>query len=323
MKGEHRIVVENHRVKYELSVKRNITIIRGDSATGKTELLRLIDEYDRDRVSSGVTIHCDKKCRVLTGSDWNIRLNGIKDSIVFVDEENRFIHSKEFAEAVRFSDNYYVLITRDDISTLPYSAMEIYGLKESGKYVNAKKVYNEMFRLYGDYSRSQKVSPGSVLTEDSAAGFQFFKSLCDENGILCVSAEGKSQIYNKLKTGDYSECLIVADGAAFGSEMDLVMKYLKEHSGSVLYLPESFEWLILKSGVLRDSEVEKILESPEEYIESSEYFSWERYFTALLIEKTKDTYLSYSKKELNEVYLREEIQEQILNVMENIRFEKK
>ena len=39
-------------------------------------------------------------------------------------------------------------------------------------------------------------------------------------------------------------------------------------------------------------------QASEEYIESSEFFSWERYFTKLLIEQTKGTYLKYKKSRL-------------------------
>ena len=63
----------------------------------------------------------------------------------------------------------------------------------------------------------------------------------------------------------------------------------------MLYLPESFEWLILLSDVLNDREIMHILDNPYEYIESREYFSWERFFTKLLTEKSEDTYLAYSK----------------------------
>ena len=41
------------------------------------------------------------------------------------------------------------------------------------------------------------------------------------------------------------------------------------------------------------------IESPSDYIESSDYFSRERFFTALLVEKTRGSYLQYSKSRLN------------------------
>ena len=46
MKGKYHIIVQNSRVKFEFDIKRNITIVRGDSATGKTTLVSLIDTYD-------------------------------------------------------------------------------------------------------------------------------------------------------------------------------------------------------------------------------------------------------------------------------------
>ena len=38
MKGTHRIIVQNKRIRYDFEIKRNITVIRGNSATGKTAL---------------------------------------------------------------------------------------------------------------------------------------------------------------------------------------------------------------------------------------------------------------------------------------------
>ena len=42
MTGKYDIEIYNKRVHYHLTVKRNITVIQGDSATGKTELLRMM-----------------------------------------------------------------------------------------------------------------------------------------------------------------------------------------------------------------------------------------------------------------------------------------
>ena len=70
MKGKYGIEVYNSRVHYALSVKRNITILNGNSGTGKTELIRLVGEYEENGASSGITLRCDRKCRVLTSADW-------------------------------------------------------------------------------------------------------------------------------------------------------------------------------------------------------------------------------------------------------------
>ena len=44
MKGKHRVIVSTKRLKYDFEIRRNITIIQGDSATGKTTLVDMIRE---------------------------------------------------------------------------------------------------------------------------------------------------------------------------------------------------------------------------------------------------------------------------------------
>lgn len=77
--------------------------------------------------SSGVDVVCDVPCRPLEGRDWKVILDGLSGYIIFIDEENRFINTEEFAAAVKGSDNYFVLITRENLYNLPYSVEEIYG----------------------------------------------------------------------------------------------------------------------------------------------------------------------------------------------------
>ena len=60
MTGKYDIEIYNKRVHYHLTVKRNITVIQGDSATGKTELLRMISDYENNGISSGITKICEK-----------------------------------------------------------------------------------------------------------------------------------------------------------------------------------------------------------------------------------------------------------------------
>ena len=54
MKGKHRIVVSTKRQKYEFELRRNLTILRGDSATGKTTLIEMIQDHENDPLGSPV-----------------------------------------------------------------------------------------------------------------------------------------------------------------------------------------------------------------------------------------------------------------------------
>ena len=134
MKGSHRIIVESRKVKYDFTIKRNITILTGDSGSGKTVLIGLIRDYRRYGSDSGVFVSCDRDCRTIDNEDWERQISEISDSIIFIDEGNRFLTSKRFAELVQKSDNYFVIATREKLPMLPYSVNEIYGFRQSGNF---------------------------------------------------------------------------------------------------------------------------------------------------------------------------------------------
>ena len=48
MKGIHKVVISTKYLKYEFDLRRNLTIIRGDSATGKTTLVDMIRTHMND-----------------------------------------------------------------------------------------------------------------------------------------------------------------------------------------------------------------------------------------------------------------------------------
>ncbi len=319
MKGSHKIIVQNKRIRYDFEIRRNITVIRGDSATGKTALVDMIREHYENGEASAIELVCDKECTVLDGRTWAGQLSMMKDSIVFIDEGNDFVMSDDFAAAVQNSDNYFVIVTRDAIPSLPYSVEEIYGIRNSGKYGSLKRTYNEFYHLYPLPEYDQTIKPETVITEDSNSGFQFFEGICKRNGrITCISSQGKSNIFASVVSQQNRNIFVIADGAAFGSEMEKLMRLVRNHPNITLYLPESFEWMILQSGLLEDRSILKILEHPEDYIESRDYFSWERYFTTQLIELAEGSYLKYSKRKLNPVYLQVKASEKILAVMNRV-----
>lgn len=319
MKGKYKVIVRNNKLHYEFEIKRNITIIQGDSATGKTTLINMLRQAENLGESSGVDVLSNVPCRILEGVSWKLILQNTAGAIFFIDEENAFINTEEFAAEVRGSDNYFVLITRENLYNLPYSVEEIYGLYASGRYQNTKKIYQQMYRIYSDI-QELPIKPELFIVEDSNSGYEFFKAVSDERNLECESAGGKSNIFSKIKNVKNREVCVIADGAAIGPEMNGLYEISHKKKNIHLYLPESFEWIVLKSGLIDDREIRKILETPELFIDSKKYFSWERFFTNLLIEKTKNSYLQYRKSAINKTYLHSKNKEKILNCIEAIQW---
>ena len=315
MKGTYKIKISNSKVSFSLELERNITIICGNSATGKTTLIGLIRDYEQLGKASGVTIQCKKPCRVLSNVDWKYRLDAIHDSIVFLDEGNEFVRSQDFAQAIRGTDNYYVIINRESLSQLPYSVNSILKLKTtSRKKVTYIRSYPEYSNLVEPIEQINRVD--EIITEDSNSGHDMFSRIAQDNGVSCLSAQGKSNIFSCLANHSGEQILVIADGAAFGAELEKIYKLQEVSTGKIrLYLPESFEWLLLKSGVLGNRTPHDILADPAAHIESRDFFSWEQYFTALLVDLSRNTYLHYNKNRLNPVYLQPANIEKVLDAM--------
>ena len=315
MQGTIKVQVSNSHISFTLELERNITIICGDSATGKTTLIGMLRDYEENGRSSGVSVHCPKHCRVMTNVDWEYRLAGIQDSVVFLDEGNAFVKSEVFARAVQNSSNYYVIITRESLYQLPYSVTSILRLKTTTKrsktFVHAYPQYSNLANPIGSLERTD-----TIVTEDSNSGFEMFTHIGQRSGTNCISAQGKSNVFATLNANQDRRILVVADGAAFGAELEKVYRLIEERPNKItLYLPESFEWLILKSGILGSRTPTQILENPSANIESSDYFSWEQYFTDLLIRLTQDTVLHYTKSRLNPASLQNTNVAKILQTM--------
>ena len=134
MLGRHTLRITSAHLIYDLTFTRNLTILQGDSATGKTTLVDMVQAYLLNGSDTGIDLSCDCPVAVLAGRSWREQLQGIRESIVFIDEGNRFVSSTEFARAARDSGNYYVIATREALDNLPYSVTEIYGLRSSGRY---------------------------------------------------------------------------------------------------------------------------------------------------------------------------------------------
>ena len=320
MKGAHAIHVTGRKTDFKFEVQRSITIVRGDSGTGKTTLYDLIASHTRLGEASGVTIQCEKRCVALVDIDWKNQLSSVEDSIVFIDEGTGFIASKEFATVIQKTDNYYVFFTREDLHELPYSIDEIYRIKTSGKkYHTFERLYKSTDKhIYGRTSvrRRNTTNYDTLITEDSKAGFQFYESRFKGAGVSCESAGNNSGIHKRLKDDHDGRIFVVADGAAFGPEADRVLKLQGLYPSNItVCLPESFEWLLLNSGLVDAADLADVLANTAVHIESREHFSWEQFFADYLKSITQGTPFKYTKGRLPKAY---KIPENAAKVMEAI-----
>ena len=89
------VEVSNRDVVFRLELHKGITIIRGDSGTGKTVLYELMLEYTKFEKDSGVTVSSDKPCSALLYWYWEEHLRAIHDCVVFVGEPEYYMDPKK------------------------------------------------------------------------------------------------------------------------------------------------------------------------------------------------------------------------------------
>lgn len=309
MRGSYHFRVKSKKVVFDFWIRRNITVIKGDSATGKTTLLHMLYEYLRVGRESGYAVATEVAYYVYlrreVGQSWEDVLYPLKNTIIFIEDNNKFVFSKEFAEFVKTSGNYFVLVSRSPLKMLPYSIHEVYEIITEKKHADVKEAYHFFQEIYSNYPVMKNNKIKVVVTEDSNAGFQFFSKLFRNSNVL--SAGGNGNVLSIIQQMDEGDILAVVDGAAFGAMVENCLEYFGTQNGKriSIWMPESFEYLILISGVVAFGELEEILSATSDYVDAMDYESWERYFTKLLMSVTETEVYKYSKSSLNEYYLQD------------------
>jgi len=137
-------------ISYELMFKRKITVITGDSGIGKTDLIRLLGIKNKEKLR--IAVICDYPVRVLTNEAFEIfrpdvgklmsefknhdskeyldavrnLLKRYDNCLFFADENFDYLNSREFSTFCKFTDSYYVLISRSPLPSLLHDDREAY-----------------------------------------------------------------------------------------------------------------------------------------------------------------------------------------------------
>ncbi|MDD7642735.1 MAG: hypothetical protein PUK75_09730 [bacterium] len=272
MIGGFQFRLNSNKLQYDFVVHRKITKVVGDSATGKSELvttvamkddaamnIHIVCKYEPVEISrafSDILYKKLKKLREVSDAEM-IRetLEEYDGYVFFCDETFSYLFTDEFAVFCKYTDSFFVICCRAKLTNLPYSHAEIYQMKTSGKYHTLERVYDEYLR-FPDLDESS-----IALIEDSGSGFEFYS-----HTIKCNSAHGKSNLPILLKNMEENEkySVIIADGAAIGSEIADIIAFKKN---AVLFLPESFEYLLLASDLFGDLDIDDQLQHTENMLQ--------------------------------------------------------
>lgn len=311
MKGKYDVVIWNNRVRYELCIERQITVLKGNSGTGKSTLVSMVRTLLR-RDSGGV--HCNMRDSLAVVADEDMfkeKIGKTSGKIFFVDEGNGYVNSKEFAEAVNFSDNYFVIVSRSgQLDWLTYSIDSIF---ELGTEKKGNVSITRMYRRYLD--KAEWYKPDCVVVEDSGSGYEMMQNIFS---CPVYSAKGKDNVYNVAVSLMRSNrnVYVIVDGAAFGN---CIGRFNFDILRVLVYTPESFEWLLLNTNSIGRFVNISVLTETYNYCDSVKYLSWERFYTDVLKKVLKEKLLvGYTKSKLPDQLKADKIEDEVKTLLKDI-----
>lgn len=292
--------VSSKKYNAELYLERRITYIRGESGTGKTSLIYMIEQFKRE--VSGINVECNLKLRVMGELPELEELSVVRDSVLFFDDELcSELDMGVFSRLCPKNNLYVVVINRVDsiesgkFPKLDFAVSSILVSKQDG--INHYFVPISSLDVGGNWGTCRV---DIVLTEDTYG-------LCNMEellGVRCVSSNGKDNIINaldKLCKQGYRNVLVCADWSAFGRNFSNFYGYCLESSINVLadFNYECFEYMLLVSNMLKD----KFTFNEDD---ANKYPSWERYFEVSLESITKGKFYKYVHgKEVRDCYTKD------------------
>lgn len=270
----------------------------GEGATGKTILCDLIFEHN-NRNTQGITVNVTRGATIqnLTADLFHadvLKQHNKGNRIFILDEDEPFVSSNDFAVQVKESGCYFILINRDNLPQISCSTKEIYQLEHLDKrFITTRQMYPNTH--YG-----KLVDLKYFLTEDTRSGKQFFSRVFTDAKVIGAGGRSriKQKLLNSIQKNEYP--IVIADGAAFGFNINEILP-LVECTNCLLIIEESFEYVLLKSGIIHPNKLTTVnLDSPN--VDSHYFTSWEKYYEDLICKLTAEDYHPYKKEDLHYEY---------------------
>lgn len=141
----------------EIPINNKVTILTGDSATGKTKLIRFIKlllsdsaeikQTSIDNVCNKVIV-CESKDDVLRLID-----EKVCNKIIIIDRFDIMSSDKKIIEFMKESSNIFIVAAHKDFDQCGYSTDSMLGLKHDGVHYKAYK----LFETPADYMTNKEV----------------------------------------------------------------------------------------------------------------------------------------------------------------------
>lgn len=293
--NEINIKVSSQTFNFSCELHRRLTLVHGDSAEGKTTLVRLLS-------SNQPLIEKDCSLPIVVARDdsWREQLTGKMDSIILFDDLD-CVETPEFATICSkylVVNNLYIVIFGRAITDVNFT--EPNENKSDSKLNRLAISVNEIYEFKSDGGIQHWLEPveisepdsfsdiDCIISEDGGSGYKFFNHYLEN----VYTVNGKDNVIKDLTSYQhrYNRVLVLLDLVNFGACWDeFESKFLRK--GNVFVLPgrECFEQMLIQSNFLNENNiVQSELNNLQFY--ANHFISWEKYFEDLIKRATLDKF---------------------------------
>jgi hypothetical protein len=184
------IHISTRKCEYNIDLTQRITIVFGESSTGKSALFRLVQTFfDVPNV-----LKCSYNCFPLVYNPHSLDILrdtlAIKEQVVFIDEDDSALRDCKILELLANSQSYLVIITRC-VKGLVFGWNNIFKMSSIKGYHYLEPYFN--------FNVSSYRIPSVVIVEGPNIAYEFFKALFSLKGINVIRSNGKADLPHLIK----------------------------------------------------------------------------------------------------------------------------
>lgn len=241
-----RIKIKSKKYNLDIKLDHKISVVRGNSATGKTTLIKVLDEY-----RTVISPELDDGFRLVVVTPGGEHAFTEKRAVYVIDENVEI--DRELAGRIKVSTgSYFLIFRRSDLSVINFSIYALYNL------IMENNVHKLQPAVYGNTNKIKyDVKPDIVLVEDSGKGFTWFKKLFERSNIKIDTTHGKDKVISCVEEEikyDKKTVIVMFDLISFGNHIMKLIQLCKDYNGEIYYYGsyKSFEYLVLQSNMFKN-----------------------------------------------------------------------
>lgn len=232
---------------YNISLEQQITVIIGNSSTGKSTLVETLNK-------KRVNYETDASKLFYDINELFIDIYPEK-SLFILDEDLIDLNEKlSYISSIKRSDLYFLIMSRKSLRQIPLSVESVH------KFINVQGITKNVNYFNRELIKINKFN--KLIVEDSKSGYYFFKKCVDS----CESSYGNSNLLKMMSKTN----LIIFDSLGFGGYITELLDKVN-NDPSLLYTHyKSFEAFILEEVYRESTDFKSINPEKEAYIRLKE-----------------------------------------------------